>query len=136
MRRTARGIVLGVLGIGLVACLEARSEVTETFATDQASCSGSSCSCDKTCAHQCDQACSFTCAAGATCTVNCPAGGCRVQGTGSIDLRCAGGNCVLSCGGPSCILRECTGGCQVACNGAQTCSNSCVNDAKGCATTY
>ncbi len=71
---------------------------------------------------------SQTCAPGATCSFDCPAGGCAYYcADGSTcNIDCGGGNCRLGCGvGATCNL-DCEGGrCGMGCAGGATCNTDC-----------
>lgn len=121
----------------LVACSSNETRSGGNYTNDQETCSETgSCVCKKDCSHTCTSAepCTYQCDEGATCTFSCPQGRCTIGGAGNITVDCAGGKCVLACTGDTCVMKSCTNGCTVGCNGATTCTSSCKDSEQGCAT--
>lgn len=93
---------------------------------------GTACVCDGDCSETCggdNQAgCSFSCAAGKTCSFSCPGGACSATGGAgaSVTLSCAGNGCTLNCaGGQTCKITNCSSTCVLNCGGSTNCANSC-----------
>lgn len=90
---------------------------------------GKNCSCAN-CVQECPagSGCNMTCTGG-SCTFDCPKGGCNVNATNgaSIELSCKGGGCVTTCasGAASCNVKSCSTGCNLSCNGATSCAQTC-----------